>query len=170
MFGRPGDWPGLLMIPFEGQIGHGGRLDKALDLGAWGEYTTHITRPSLPPFEPLFCCYTNLTGCQCKKKIVPTIYRCWSQRGKKQKWTIRREGVTSKQFPSLQIVSCTTFFQCCNTKANTPQRVHIFHFDPFQVHTIVTCFRASSCCLSSAWGVQCSVSQHINCTIQCSGV
>ena len=59
----PCDWPGLLMIPFEGQIGHGGRLDKALDLGAWGEYTTHITRPSLPPFEPLFCCYTNLSGC-----------------------------------------------------------------------------------------------------------
>ena len=97
------------------------------------------------------------------------------RRGKKQEWTIRREGVTCKQFPSLQIVSLTllaiiTFLQCRNTKANTPQRVHIFHFDPFQVHTIVTCFRASSCCLSSAWGVQCSVSQHINCTIQCSGV
>ena len=63
VFGRSVDWSGLLMIPFEGQIGHGGRLDKALDLGAWGEYTTHITRPSLPPFEPLFCCYTNLSGC-----------------------------------------------------------------------------------------------------------
>ena len=69
------------MIPFEGQIGHGGRLDKALDLGAWGEYTTHITRPSLPPFEPLFAATQILVGAINVNNIfVPTIYRCWTQR------------------------------------------------------------------------------------------
>ena len=78
----PGDWSGLLMIPFEGQIGHGGRLDKALDLGAWGGSIQHILHAH--PYHLLnhfFAATQILVGAINVNNIfVPTIYRCWSQR------------------------------------------------------------------------------------------
>ena len=76
------DWPGLLMIPFEGQIGHGGRLDKALDLGAWGGSIQHILHAH--PYHLLnhfFAATQILVGAINVNNIfVPTIYRCWTQR------------------------------------------------------------------------------------------
>ena len=98
MFGRPGDWPGLLMIPFEGQIGHGGRLDmdKALDLGASGGGSIqHILHAH--PYHLLnhfFAATQILPGANVI--FFPRQFIDVGRKGKKQKWTIRREGVTYK--------------------------------------------------------------------------
>ena len=137
------------MIPFEGQIGHGERLDKALDLGAWGGSIQHILHAH--PYHllnQLFAAKQILVGA-INVNIFLFRFRFIDvgRKGKKQKWRIRREGVTYKQFPSLQIVSCRTFLQCRHTEANTAHRVYIIHADPFQVHTVVTCMRPSICFL-----------------------